>query len=80
MQRDLVVFRVRRDTHRGECSGDLSSGSLLRLEADGVLCLECADLDLLDYLPRGDAALIRRARKYSTLQAVVVEFSRRGRT
>jgi hypothetical protein len=38
--------------------------------------LSCADLDKLEFLPSGDAALTRRARKYSVLQAVVVEWSR----
>jgi hypothetical protein len=38
--------------------------------------MECADLDHLVFIPRGDAALTRRSRKYSTLSAVVVRFSR----
>jgi hypothetical protein len=40
------------------------------------LCLRCADLDHLVFLDRGDAALTRRASRYSTLRAVVVRFSR----
>jgi len=40
------------------------------------LCLACADLDHLVYLPSGDTALTRRARKHSALSAVVVRFSR----
>jgi hypothetical protein len=75
-ERELVVFRVRRDTQCSECGGDLPRSSLLRREGAGVLCLHCADLDVLDFLPRGNTALTRRARKYSTLQAVVVEWSR----
>jgi hypothetical protein len=39
-------------------------------------CLSCADLDHLVFLPAGDAALTRRARKYSTLAAVVLKWSR----
>ena len=39
------------------------------------LCMY-AVLDHLVYLGRGDAALTRRARKYSSLAAVVVRFSR----
>jgi hypothetical protein len=35
------------------------------------LCLACADLDHLEYSPRGDAALTRRAGADSTLQARV---------
>jgi hypothetical protein len=42
--------------------------------------MTCADLDHLVFLPRGDAALTRRAKKSSSLSAVVVRFSRaRGR-
>src|SRR5262249_15700093 len=40
------------------------------------LCLGCADLDHLIFLPAGDTALSRRARKLSRLAAVVVRFSR----
>lgn len=41
----------------------------------GALCLTCADLDHLSFLPSGDAALTRRARRYSTLSAVVLKWS-----
>jgi hypothetical protein len=74
--REIVVFRVRRDTKCSECSDELSRGNLLRVEDKAALCLTCADLDKLEFLARGDAALTRRARKYSVLQAVVVEWSR----
>jgi hypothetical protein len=50
------------------------------MEAGQPLCLPCAHLDALEYLPAGDAALTRRAAKYSERTAVVVRFSRsRGR-
>ena len=39
-------------------------------------CSECADLDHLTYLARGDAALTRRVRKHSGLSVAVVRFSR----
>ncbi len=42
----------------------------------GPLCLTCADLDHLMFLPAGDAALTRRAKKASRLSAVVVRWSR----
>jgi hypothetical protein len=45
----------------------------------GALCLTCADLDHLTFLPPGDAALTRRARKYSALAAVVLRWSRARR-
>ncbi|HEU4389960.1 MAG TPA: DUF2293 domain-containing protein [Blastocatellia bacterium] len=41
-----------------------------------ALCLECADLAHLEFLPRGSAAVTRRAAKHSRLWAVVVEWSR----
>lgn len=40
-----------------------------------ALCLACADLDHLAFLASGDAALTRRARKYSTLSVVVLKWS-----
>ena len=42
----------------------------------GALCLTCADLDHLTFLLPGDAALTRRARRYSTLAAIVLKWSR----
>jgi hypothetical protein len=77
---NLVVFWILRDSSCSECGKELLRGCLLRLEDDRPLCMSCADLDHLVFLPRGDAALTRRAKKYSTLHAVVVRFSRtRGR-
>lgn len=49
------------------------------MEDDGPLCLDCADLSHLSFLPAGDAALTRRARGASGLSAVVVRFSRARR-
>ena len=46
------------------------------MEKEQPLCLTCADLDQLVFLPAGDAALSRRARKHSPLAAVVVRFNR----
>ena len=38
--------------------------------------MDCADLDHLVFLPSGDTALTRRAKKYSRLSAVVLKWSR----
>ena len=74
---DLVVISPLKEWMCAECAG---SGILLFMEGDGTMCLECADLDHLVFLPAGDAALTRRAKKASGLVAVVVRFSRsRGR-
>jgi hypothetical protein len=70
---DLVVISALNDWTCSACSG---TGDLLIMEGPGPLCLGCADLDHLVFLPAGDAALTRRAKKASGLSAVVVRFSR----
>ena len=72
----MVVFWIRRVSVCAECGTELAKGRFLRMEGDQPLCLHCADLDHLIFLPRGNAALTRRASKHSTLRAVVVRFSR----
>jgi hypothetical protein len=49
------------------------------MEDAGPHCLTCVDLDHLVFVPAGDAALSRRARKASGLSAIVVKFSRSRR-
>jgi hypothetical protein len=74
--RDTVVFSILNDSTCAECGDRLGRGSLLRMEGQRPLCLPCADLDHLVFLPRGDTALTRRATRHSTLHAIVVRFSR----
>ena len=76
---DIVVFSILRDSKCSECGAELWKGSMLKMEKEKPLCLECADLDHLVFLPSGDMALTRRSRKYSKLSAVVVRFSRSRR-
>jgi len=74
---DLKVFMTRREGVCGECERELHRSSWITLEEEkGALCLSCADLDHLIFLPTGDAAMTRRARKHSTLVAVVLQWSR----
>jgi len=73
--RDILVFIVRRDTKCAECGGELWKGSFLHLEKDKALCLSCADLDHLEYLPSGDPALTRRSTKHSKIHAKVLKWS-----
>lgn len=73
---NVVVFWILRDSVCGECGTELAKGRFLRMESDRPLCLHCADLDHLVFLPRGTTSLTRRASKHSTLRAVVVRFSR----
>jgi hypothetical protein len=75
-----VVFEILRDSACSECGAELAQGSFLVMEAEQPLCLACARLDDLEFLPAGDAALTRRSGRYSERTAVVVRFSRsRGR-
>ena len=60
----------------GVCTGTATGAYLIMSDA-GPLCLTCADLDHLEFLPAGDAALSRRAKKESTLAAIVVRFNAR---
>ena len=60
-----------------ECSSCGDTGDFLLKGKTGTLCLHCADLGHLEFLPAGDAALTRRAKKASRLSAVVVRWSRR---
>jgi hypothetical protein len=79
-QRDIVVFSIVKASACSECGEELARGSLLRMQGESPLCIDCADLGRLVFLPSGDVALTRRSRKYSSLWAVVVRFSRaRGR-
>jgi hypothetical protein len=51
-----VVFLILRDSQCSECGAEIAQGSLLFMEAGQPLCLPCARLDDLEYLPSGDAA------------------------
>ena len=73
---DLVVFITRREGKCAECGKKLFKGNWIRLEKNQPLCLACTDLAHLEYLPRGNTALTRRATKFSPLRAVVVQWSR----
>ncbi|MET8332971.1 DUF2293 domain-containing protein [Streptosporangium canum] len=71
---DLVVVEAQQSW---ECAGCGDTGPYLIMENAGPHCLTCADMDHLAFLPSGDAALSRRAKKESGLAAVVVRFNPR---
>ncbi len=74
---DLKVFISGKDSSCEECREDLGRKAWITLIKDkGVLCLACSDMDHLVFLPSGDVALTRRARKHSILSAVVLQWSR----
>ena len=74
---DIVVFISTRNSVCEECKQELGCRAWITLDQKkSALCLNCADLDHLVFLPSGDSALTRRSRKYSGLSAVVVKWSR----
>ncbi len=73
---DFRVFISNRDSRCDECGEDLGRRAWIFPAGDeGALCLSCADMDHLVFLPSGDAALTRRSRKHSKLSAVVLKWS-----
>jgi hypothetical protein len=74
---DLVVVSALRDWTCSLCGRE--DGDWLIMEDSGPVCMNCADMDHLVFLPSGDAALTRRAKANSRLSAVLVRFSRSRR-
>ena len=71
---DLLVISALKEWTCSLC--ERGGRSLLIMEDSGPVCLACADLDHLVFLPSGETALTRRAKAASGLSAVVVRFSR----
>ena len=75
---ELVVISAVTDFTCSLCGSQ--DGGWLIMEDSGPVCMRCADMAHLVFLPSGDAALTRPAKAGSQLSAVVVRFSRaRGR-
>ena len=80
---EICVFISSRDSTCDECKRRLGKSAWVTVSGDReggekkVQCLECSDLEHLDFLPAGDVALTRRAKKYSPLWAVVLQWSKR---
>ena len=76
-KQELKVFITARDSSCDECGEALGRHAWITLAGErGAFCLACADLEHLVFLPSGDAALTRRARRHSVLSAVVLKWSR----
>jgi hypothetical protein len=74
---EISVFITAKDAACEECGEALGRSAWITLDGERrALCLACADLDHLAFMPAGDPALTRRARKHSTLSAVVLRWSR----
>jgi hypothetical protein len=77
--KDLVVFMIRQDSKCSQCAKALHDGSYLTIRQSQGLCMDCAGLADLVFLPSGDAAVTRRAGKYSSRKAVIVRWSKPGK-
>lgn len=73
---ELLAIVASRPWQCASCATQFERGDFLTMDDAGPLCLDCADLGHLEFLPRGDAALTRRAKAHSRLSAVVVQWSR----
>ena len=73
---ELVVFLTVTDSQCNRCKKEMHKNSFLLMEGEEPLCMNCAGLDGLVFLPSGDAGLTRNAKKISKKSAVVVQYSR----
>ena len=73
------VFILLRSALCAECGKQLERGEMACITKERITCLACEDLDRLVFLPSGNTALTRRARKHSPLSTIVLKFSRARR-
>jgi len=69
---DDAVWWVKSEIKCRACSTKVGKNGFLQKKAKRWVCLACAGLGHLTFLPRGDVALTRRATKHSSLHAIVV--------
>ena len=62
------MFSTLRDLRCSQCQADLPHGSFLLIENREPLCLTCAELDHLVYVPRGSPAEPRRSETQHTVR------------
>lgn len=72
---ELLVIMAKKPFSCTGCGTAYDPGRMLTMEDPGPVCLACADLDHLEFLPSGNTALTRRSKKASRLSAVVVRWS-----
>jgi hypothetical protein len=73
---DLLVIESTKPWTCAGCGAEFGAGAFLMMDDAGPHCVDCVDLGHLEFLPAGDAALTRRAKKASGLSAVVVRWNR----
>lgn len=73
---ELVVFLTVSNSQCSKCKQELLRGSFLLMEGENPLCVNCAGLSDLVFLPSGNPKQTRQARNYSSKSAVVVRFNK----
>lgn len=71
-----IVFILNRPSQCEGCDEEMGNGRFICLTDGKALCLECAELSDMEFLPSGDTAVTRRATKYSSEHVVVMKKSR----
>ena len=78
--KDIIVFVSSKETKCDDCAQLISKNEFIKLTRERkAYCMACSDLDHLIFLPSGDACISRRARKYSILNAIVMQWSKSRR-
>lgn len=74
--KENVVFSVLNESHCYQCQKTIPKSNFLYKKNENVFCMTCGGFGDLYFLYSGNAALTRRAKKYSSIYAVVLKFSR----
>lgn len=77
---ELVVFELSSSSQCSNCKMELFPGNIVKLETRNdeklAFCRECAKLDHLEILCRGNAKVTRLAGKYSSIKYVILRWSK----
>ena len=77
---NILVFISTKEILCDDCGQLVSKNEYIKLTHERkAYCMTCADLDHLIFLPSGDACISRRAKKHSTLNAIVMQWSKSRR-
>lgn len=72
---ELIVFKSIKDSRCVKCKRELLKDTLFFIEEAESLCLSCAELDHLIFLASGNSSLTLKAKKYSSLVAIVLNYN-----
>ncbi len=73
---EMIVYSSIRESQCERCAAAMPAGSFFFLKRKQLLCLRCAGLDDLVFVPAGNARLTRNARQLSQRYAIVLRYSR----